>query len=627
MAPRRNKPKKTIRTRSVFAKKPTHSARKKAIFRRRKKTLVRKKKQGFKSPMSVSHFRLKGLPLFSKPGAFLSNQEEIAIKPFEAVHETKIRIIGIGGGGNSIVSEIASMIKKASFVVANTDTKNLKKLSKGVKAFPFGQSLTHGLGTGMDSELGRTAGQNESERIKKILEGQDFCILVACLGGGTGSGAAPVFAKISRDLGNITYGIFTLPFKFEGEKKMTIAQEAIEKLRPYLNAITVIPNEEIFQIVDKTVPLNTALSFINKNLAKSLEGLIETIYDPGLINIDFADLRTIFQGQGRLTYLNTVEASGPVRGEEAVKKVIANPLYSYTIRGAKGILYNISGSSLGLDEVAQVSKTISGLVNKEAKIIFGVSQDKKNQDKLKITLLATGCRMNIFVPQAQELPGMTKEKGTETAKGSRKRTRQLAERKAKTKRKKRKPMILRPKRHSVKKSSSKKSLFSKKTTSKAARAIEMSQEAKPRTLPLKKKIVILEPEDTSPKPEKDKSQENINLEKKPEVIKKSELLEKSEPKSQEKETSPAEPDTTKTSEPAKEKSEASEFEKGVQVPTIRLTELNEKEAGKPEPKIRRNALQVKKATEEFEQEMISQERHWEIPTFLRRKTGHNKNEA
>lgn len=313
-------------------------------------------------------------------------------KEMPGVKKTKIRVIGVGGGGSSIVSEIASGVERASFVVANTDLQALRASSRKALRFQFGQNLTHGLGTGMNAEMGEIAAQNEKERIKKLLEGQDFCIIVACLGGGAGSGAAPIFAKISRDLGNITYGIFTLPFKFEGERKMDIAKNALEKLRLRLNAFSIIPNERIFQIINKDTPIKAALSAINKDLANSLQGLIEMIYQPGLINIDFADLRTVLQGQGRLAYLNTIEVHGSNKSEEAIKEVLNSPLYPYSIRGAKGVLLNIAGEkNLGLSEISQISKSISELSNKEAKIIFGISQNKKYSGLIKTTLLATGC--------------------------------------------------------------------------------------------------------------------------------------------------------------------------------------------------------------------------------------------
>ena len=316
----------------------------------------------------------------------------------ERVKRTKIRVIGVGGGGGSIVSEIASRVSQASFVVANTDLQALKTVSRKATRFQFGASLTQGLGTGMNPELGQIAAQQEKEKIKKLLEGQDLCILVVCLGGGTGSGAAPIFAKISKSLGNLTYGIFTLPFKFEGEKKMGIAKASLERVRPYLNALSIIPNERIFQIVDKATPLQQALSAINRNLSESLAGLIETIYEPGLINIDFANLKTVLEGRGRLAYLNAVVVpKGEKSPQEAIEKVLNSPLYPYTIRGAKGVLFNIAGEKeINLNEVNQISRNISSLLNKEAKIIFGVSQGRKYQDKIKITLLATGCGMKVF---------------------------------------------------------------------------------------------------------------------------------------------------------------------------------------------------------------------------------------
>jgi len=316
----------------------------------------------------------------------------------EAVKKTKIRVVGIGGGAGNIISEIAAKVEKATFLAANTDPKSLKAVSRKVSRFQFGQSLTRGLGTGMNPELGREAAISEKDKIKKLLENQDLCIIVACLGGGTGSGAAPIFAKISKSLGNLTYGIFTLPFKFEGEKKVEIARDALNKVKGYLNAFSVIPNERVFQIIDKNTPLKQALSVINKNLAESLEGLIETIYEPGLINIDFADLRTILEGRGRLAYLNSAQVP---RKEGATKDLINralnSPLYPYGIKGAKGVLLNIAGEKeLSLSEVNQISKTIADMVSPEAKIIFGISQGKKFADIVRISLLMTGCGMKIF---------------------------------------------------------------------------------------------------------------------------------------------------------------------------------------------------------------------------------------
>lgn len=315
----------------------------------------------------------------------------------QEVKKTRIRVIGIGGGGGTIVSELAARVKKASFVAANTDKQALRTLNRSVLPFQFGESLTHGLGTGMNQELARTAALSEKERIKKLFEGYDFCILVSALGGGAGSGASPVFAKEAKNSGVLTLGVFTLPFNFEGGKKQDLARESLQKIRPSLNAISILPNDRIFQVIEKSTPLKDALSFTNKNLAESLEGLIETIYLPGLINIDFADLKAVLQGQGKIAYLNTVELGGDNRAAEAVKKVLNSPLYPYTIRGAKKVLFNITGDKeLLLSDVSGISKMIFEQVFSQAQIIFGISQSESSKDKIKISVLATGCSAKIF---------------------------------------------------------------------------------------------------------------------------------------------------------------------------------------------------------------------------------------
>jgi len=333
-------------------------------------------------------------------------KKEIAQPPKtegDRIKRIKIRVIGIGGGGGNIVSEIAQSIKNVSFFAANTDLKALNNLSRNVEKFQFGQNLTQGLGTGMNPEIGETAAKSERERIKKILRGQDFVILIASLGGGVGSGASSIFAKISQDLGNITYGIFTIPFSFEGEKKMEIAKDALRKLRRELNAFTILPNERIFQIIEIVVPLKKALSRINKSLADSLQNLIEIISMPGLINIDFADLKTIFEGRGSLAYLSAIEIEKD-KEKEVIEKALNSPLYPYNIEGAKGVLFNILGpKDLSLAQVSQISKMIFERVDKEAKIIFGISRLKKISGT-NVTLLATGCNLPrlIFEPKEKK---------------------------------------------------------------------------------------------------------------------------------------------------------------------------------------------------------------------------------
>jgi len=316
---------------------------------------------------------------------------------------TKIKVIGIGGGGCSIVSEISTDLKKVDFVAANTDKRALRELSKKTKVFNFGEKITGGFGTGMNFDLGKSSAQDDKERIKSLFKGQDMCILVASLGGGTGSGAVPVFAKIAKDMGLITYGIFTLPFEFEGSRKMDIANEALKEVKSHLNAITVLPNENIFKVIDKKTPLKEALSIINKNFQESLERLIETIYNPGLINIDFADLKTILGERGKLAYLNTTLFDANKSIDDIIKKATLNPFYSYTINGASSVLFNITGGeNLGLKDVSLISEGILNLTGKNSKVIFGISKDTKYKDKVRIMILAVGCESENVLPEVKK---------------------------------------------------------------------------------------------------------------------------------------------------------------------------------------------------------------------------------
>jgi cell division protein FtsZ len=457
-----------------------------------------------------------------------TKKSQIAQEPDNSVikvKKTKIRVVGVGGGGSSIISEIASRIKKASFVAANTDVKALKEVKRDVVKFHFGEDLTHGLGTGMNPDLGEMAALADKDEIKKIFEGQDLCIIVACLGGGTGSGAGPIFAKIAKSTGCLTYGIFTMPFNFEGEKKAQIAKAAMEKLKSKLHAFSVIPNERIFQIIQKETPLMQALSTINDKLASSIEGLIEIIYEPGLINIDFADLRTVLEGQGKLAYLNTVEISrkeGVI--QEATEKLLNSPLYPYGIKGAKGVLYNIAGEKgLSLSEVSQISKAISDVVNKEAKIIFGIAQNQKYSNSIKIELLATGCGTKIF------------------------------------------------------------------------------SENRPQEITKQKQIRIHKKEKAP--------------EKKEAVQEKEKKTEKLAFKNKKKKGSP----NKKNKKQAKKPKAVGKKIRKIKVRVLAKKEVPEKSEDKTEPRVRKNALQIKKESDQEEAEMLALEKFWETPAFLRKK--------
>ena len=316
-------------------------------------------------------------------------KNEVLDSPEESLFKAKIRVVGIGGGGGSIVSEIGRSLEKASFVIADTDIRALKK-RPGTKYFWFGENLTRGLGTGANPELAKKAASQAKEKMGSILEGQDILIFIASLGGGLGSGATQVFAEAARDFGGITFGIFTLPFKFEGKNKHKIAQNALRTLKPLLNVSLVIPNEKIFKIIDANTPITEAFSIVNKSLTGSLESLINLIYNPGVINIDFADLRTILRGRGNMSFLNNIEESGKDRVDKICEKVLFNPLLQSNKFQAEKILFNISGSdNLSMFEVEKISRYIADS-NPGAKIIFGISKNPKLKNKIKTTILMTG---------------------------------------------------------------------------------------------------------------------------------------------------------------------------------------------------------------------------------------------
>lgn len=307
----------------------------------------------------------------------------------ESLFRAKIKVIGVGGGGGSIVSEIGRSLEKATFVIADTDARALRKRS-GIKNFLFGENLTHGLGTGVNVELAKKAAEESKEKISDFFKDQDIVIFVASLGGGLGSGATQVFAQTAQKFGGITFGIFTLPFAFEGKNKRRTAQKSLKDLRKSLNVSITIPNEKIFKVIDSNTSITQAFSMVNKNLIESLESLIDIIYNPGLINIDFADLRAILNGKGNLAFLNTVEESGKDRADKICEKVFFNPLYQNNNFTADKILFNISaGSDLSMFEVNKISKNIAEK-NPKAKIIFGISKNFKLGKKIKTTILMTG---------------------------------------------------------------------------------------------------------------------------------------------------------------------------------------------------------------------------------------------
>lgn len=300
----------------------------------------------------------------------------------------KIKVVGLGGGGASIVSEVASTLKNASFVIADTDQRAFRKARKPVRVFQFGEKLAGGMGTGMDPDLARKAAELSKDKIAKIFSGQDISILIGSLGGGVCSGAGPVFAEVAKEQKNVSLGIFTLPFSFEGEKKARLAKKALLALQESLSGVIVVPNEKIFQLIDKRAPLKKALSALNQIFADWLSDVISLILRPSLINIDFADLRTILKERGQPLFFSRAEAQGPNRVEEVLKRMFHNLVFEEQPEFVKRILFNITGGKdLKLKEVEAISEAVASL-NPRAKIIFGISELPKYKGKIKITLLA-----------------------------------------------------------------------------------------------------------------------------------------------------------------------------------------------------------------------------------------------
>lgn len=315
---------------------------------------------------------------------------------FTKLQPPKIKILGVGGGGSSIVEEISKIIKKErllflskiEFIAANVDLQAINSLKRNLKTIYFGEDVTFGLGCGMNANLGREAALKSKDKFEKEFKKTDFCILISSLGGGTGSGASPVIAQILQQLKIPTLGIFTLPFKFEGTKRLEIAKNSLKAMAPFLNGYAVIPNQKVFNIVQPQTSLQGSLSLINKFLAEIIKSLLETIYLPGFINIDFADIKSILNQKGEKVYLATATVKGKNKKEKAIKEIFKNPLFSHKELVFEKILLNVMPSSdISMKELEEICEEVYKR-NPRAKIIFGISKNLSQHNTLKILLLA-----------------------------------------------------------------------------------------------------------------------------------------------------------------------------------------------------------------------------------------------
>ena len=311
----------------------------------------------------------------------------------ELHHGAKIKVIGVGGGGGNAVNRmIAAKVEGVEFMVANTDLQALEASQAPIK-IQLGAKLTKGLGAGANPEIGRRAALEDTEKIIDALEGADMVFVTAGLGGGTGTGGAPIVACLARELGALTVGVVTKPFAFEGKRRMTQAEGGLSELSEAVDTVICIPNERLMQFVDKGTSFFEAFRIADDILRQGVQGISDIITITGIINRDFADIKTIMKGMG-YAVMGTAVAEGENRAVEATNKAIASPLLEdASINGAQGILLNITGSSkLTLHEVHEASSIVQKVAAENANIIFGAVLDEALKDSVKVTVIATGIK-------------------------------------------------------------------------------------------------------------------------------------------------------------------------------------------------------------------------------------------
>ncbi len=322
---------------------------------------------------------------------FVEKQEDIRLSFDEGAQGASIKVIGIGGGGcNAVNRMIEAGIEGVAFIAANTDLQALRQSHAPVK-LQLGAKLTKGLGAGANPEVGRQAALEDTEKIIELLEGADMVFVTAGLGGGTGGGSAPIVASLSSELGAVTVAVVTKPFHFEGKRRMHQAEQAVAELRDSADTVITIPNERLLTAVPPDTSLIDAFKFADDVLRQAVQGISDLITVPGVINLDFADVKTIVTGMG-MALMGTGVAEGDSRAETAARKAINSPLLEDTsIEGARGVLINITGSQdMTLHEVSEASRIIQEAAHEDANIIFGSVFDDEMENKLKITVIATG---------------------------------------------------------------------------------------------------------------------------------------------------------------------------------------------------------------------------------------------
>ena len=312
------------------------------------------------------------------------------IKP-EVESFARIKVVGVGGSGKNAVNHmINSKVKGVEFIAINTDAQDLHN-SFARKKIHIGKNVTKGLGAGMNPELGKRAAEETKEEIQESLKGSDMIFLACGMGGGTGTGGSAIIAKIAKEMGALTVAVVTKPFFFEGQQRMRFADQGIDDLRKSVDAIIIIPNDRILNIVAKDTTAKNAFMMCDEVLKQAVEGISDLITTPGVINVDFADIRAILDNAGS-ALMGIGTASGEKRAEEAAKAAINSPLLDLSIHGAKGVLFSIAGGDdLTMFEIQEAAKIVTESVDPNAKIIFGTVRDEKlKKNEIKVTVIASG---------------------------------------------------------------------------------------------------------------------------------------------------------------------------------------------------------------------------------------------
>lgn len=303
----------------------------------------------------------------------------------------RIVVVGVGGGGGNAVNRmIQAQVRGVEFVAVNTDQQALARTERGAMRLRIGDKITRGLGSGGNPSIGAKAAEESGEEIYQVLNGADMVFITAGMGGGTGTGASPVIAQISKEVGALTVGVVTKPFVFEGARRRHVAEEGAAALKSKVDTLITIPNDRLLQVIERNTPVESALRVVDDVLRQGIQGISELITEPGLINLDFADVRTVMSNAGS-ALMAIGKAKGENRASDAAKMAIANPLLDVSMMGAKGVLFNVTGGTdLTLNEINDAAGVVFSAADPEANIIFGAVVDERIEDEIRITVIATG---------------------------------------------------------------------------------------------------------------------------------------------------------------------------------------------------------------------------------------------